>query len=411
MALRLGMVILLPKLVRKFRPTDKWYIGEFESWLTDMAQDGLLLRKNGSSFAYFEKCDPQNLRYRIDISTIGELKTEQKEMYNEYGWDFVAKYSYFNIFSSPTYSNVTELHTDPGELSFTIEFLTKKHKFATLFALLALFLYIGISVAFILLRKTPTLDLIEGMLLYDFIASLFFINTTYASIRSAASIKALKRKLVEGNPINHSAPWKKHRRRGLVFYSIWLVVGISYVIVPFIQFVTSRTEPLPVQVDKLPIVRLADLEQNSRLEMYEPGIPLVRDAANKYNYRWSPIAPVQYKSNEYGRISGVFWEEGGVYSPSIRTKYYKLRFPTLGKNLVSDLVRKDNDLFSLNYRTDLTHSFFDILLVNESEGYNLMSVYAVKDDLVIYVRYRGYATINTVFEIIAQKIQSASSLE
>lgn len=55
-------------IVRKMRPVDNnWQLGETESWLTDMAAQGLHFQKMGSLFAKFEKGAPKQMRYRIKL--------------------------------------------------------------------------------------------------------------------------------------------------------------------------------------------------------------------------------------------------------------------------------------------------------------------------------------------------------
>ena len=38
---------------------DLWRIGEYESWFSDMASEGLHLKKVGYLFAHFEKREPE----------------------------------------------------------------------------------------------------------------------------------------------------------------------------------------------------------------------------------------------------------------------------------------------------------------------------------------------------------------
>ena len=45
----------MSKIVRKFPIDDFWNIGKTESWFSDMASQGLHLKRFGRTFVYFER--------------------------------------------------------------------------------------------------------------------------------------------------------------------------------------------------------------------------------------------------------------------------------------------------------------------------------------------------------------------
>ena len=55
----------MTKIVRKMLLGDPWRIGEYESWFSDMASEGLHLKKVGYLFAHFEKMEPEDIRYEL----------------------------------------------------------------------------------------------------------------------------------------------------------------------------------------------------------------------------------------------------------------------------------------------------------------------------------------------------------
>jgi hypothetical protein len=78
-------------------------------------------------------------------------------------------------------------------------------------------------------------------------------------------------------------------------------------IIPFIQLVKSESKTLPEASPDLPIVRLADVEQNPALVRGESTDNV--DWGNRYTYYWSPLAPVQYEIDENGMVPGGMWED------------------------------------------------------------------------------------------------------
>ena len=112
--------------------------------------------------------------------------------------------------------------------------------------------------------------------------------------------------------------------------------------IPFVQLVKGDTKTLPEASLDLPIVRLADVEQNPALVRGESSYMSDNvDWGNRYTYYWSPLAPVQYETDENGVVPGKMWEDGsGEYSPSIHTRVYQLSVPAMADNLISDLIKR-----------------------------------------------------------------------
>ena len=110
--------------VWKFRPVHVWAIGELESWMSEMAKEGLHFYKMGSHFGKFKRGEPLELEYRIDFiienkpsdSDKNEPSDEQIQAYRQLGWDYVMSYKEFHVYSSPKKRLVTEIPTN-----------TKKH--------------------------------------------------------------------------------------------------------------------------------------------------------------------------------------------------------------------------------------------------------------------------------------------
>ena len=227
----------------------------------------------------------------------------------------------------------------------------------------------------------------------------------YTSLQAAISIRALRKDLIEGKPIDHHAPWEKHYRlNSLITFLFTVVIGLS-AIIPFIQLVKIDTNTLPEASVDLPFVRLADVEQNPGLIRDEPAYMSDNvDWGNRYTYYWSPLAPVQYETDENGVVPGKMWEDGsGEYSPSIVTRVYQLRIPSMADNLISDLIKRFNYENSDKDYVKTKHPDFDLLIVHEEEA--MKEVFASKGKAVIHVRYYGYADIDSVIENIEKKIE------
>ncbi|WNF36810.1 DUF2812 domain-containing protein [Bacillaceae bacterium IKA-2] len=393
------------KTTNMLRPTDFWRIGEHESWFSDMAQEGLHLKKVGLQFVKFTKGKPKMMKYRIDVSQGKKITPEQKEMYSESGWNYVTSYGEFNVFSSSVEANSPELHTDPAEQAYTLNYLDKKLSKTAFVVAVAVLLMIGMLVSIWFFNSANYIALVDGSFIQQSILIIVELYVAYTSLQAAISIRALRKTLSEGKPINHSAPWKRIRKVKLIIASLYIILAIFGAILPIMQLAMNETKTLPVAGTDLPIVRLADIEQNPKLNRGEAS-SYIRDNVdwgNRYTYNWSLLAPVHYESNENGIVSNEMWKDGsGVYSPSIETRVYQLSLPSIAESLISDLIKR----YGLAYRggdfIEIEHTYFDILIVHEVDEFK--EVFAAKGKAVMHVRYHGYAKIDSIIGATAEKI-------
>ena len=223
-------------------------------------------------FAQFVKGEPKKMRYRIDVSINKKITPEQIQLYAESGWDYVTSYNFFHVFSSPVELNAPELHTDPAEQSYTLKELDRKLAMNASIVAGAMILMIGMLTSIWFLDGTPTYILVEGIAIQQTILTFFIGYSAYISLQAAISIHALRKDLMEGKPIDHHAPWKKHHRlHSTIAFLFTVMVGLS-AIIPFVQLVKMDTKTLPEASVDLPFVRLADIEQNPALVREEPYI-------------------------------------------------------------------------------------------------------------------------------------------
>lgn len=398
----------MSKIVRKLRPSDYWRIGEHESWFTDMAAKGLHLKKMGIHFVQFVKGEPKKVRYRIEVSIKKKIAPEQIQMYAESGWDYVTSYGYFHVFSSLMNIEVRELHTDPAEQSYTLKDLDKRLAMNAVIFTIAIVFLIGMLLAIWFLDGTPIFVLVEGMAIQQTILTLFIGYSAYTSLQAARSIRLLRKNLIDGRPINHSAPWKNHYRlHSSIAFLFTIVVGLSSIL-PFIQLIKMETKTLPEGSSGLPIARLADIEQNPALVRGESSyISDGVDWDNRYSFNWSPLAPVQYETDENGVIPGEMWEDlSGEYAPSLHTRVFQLSLPVMADALISDLIKRYSFSYSREDFVEISHPELDQLIVHEDE--ETKDVFASKGKAVIHARYHGNAKIEAVIESIVEKIDRIS---
>lgn len=394
----------MTSIVRKLRPNDYWRIGEHESWFSDMSLKGLHLHKMGTNFVHFEKGEPKQMEYRIEVTKNKSISDEQIEMYEENGWDYVTSYQYFHVFASPVERKATELHTDPAEQAYTLQHLNKKMILNVIFVAVGFAFIIGMLGATLFLDGTPILRLVEGFILQQMIIIFILLYYVYFSIRAMLAIQALRRNLKEGKAINHHAPWEKTLRTNTAFSIVFVTIALASTALPWIQIIKSETFSLPEGDSDLPLVRLADLEQNPLLVRDEYFMKDGIDRANRYLTNWSIFAPVQYESDENGVIEDKVWgDESGTYSPSVSTEVYQLTFQVFATPLVSDLIKWHSYGDETEPYVEIDHPEFDQLIVYEEA--EKKELFASKGKVVMYISYYGYAEMESIIENATQKMR------
>ncbi len=389
----------MTKTILKLRPNDYWKIGEHESWFTDMAKQGLHLKKTGILFTHFEKGQSKNTKYRIDVTT-GSLSVEQKNLYQEYGWDYVTSYGKFRVFSSPEERNAPELHTEPGEQSYTLSMLNKQHCWLAVFVSIAMILFFAIMFSMFFLNNTPYRTLVTGQSFQQLILILVELYVLFSTIQAWSSIRSLRRSLLAGNPIDHHADWRKNRWKNNTLSLALIMLSLVSILLPVMSMIKAETTALPLETD-LPIIRLAEIEENTNLKRdagYSSKDGL--DRSNQYQFSWSPVAPVQYETEEHGLIADQQWKDGsGSYSPSIHTQYYEVRFPEIiSDGLLRDLMKhyiyEEEEKYLLqNIESDV----FEYLYVMEDEEEK--QIFAAHGNQVWYIRYYGYASTEKLLSL------------
>lgn len=391
----------MSKTVLKLRPNDYWRIGEHESWFTDMAANGLHLKKVGYRFVKFEKGEPKNIRYRIDVNE-DRLTDEQEELYKEYGWEFITAYGKFSVFSSPEELGAPELHTDAVEQSYTLEALGKDLRLNVILLPLMMVIFLGVMYSAIFLTRTPFQAMIKGQFVQLCFIVIAEFYVFYTIIQSYRSIRALRKSLLEGTPIDHHANWQKNRWLSNSIGGFFVLLSFMMIILPIMTLIMTTNDALPMEITSLPIVRLAEIENNSdlvRQTFYHlDGI----DRSNRINYDWSPLATIQYQANERGIIANVKWKDNsGEYSPSVNNFYYKLTFPRMAEGFINDLAE------ILLYKGDeeiqiIKHPDFDNLYIVE-DG-ETKQIFASIGRNVLYLDYHGNADIDHIIKLMSEKL-------
>lgn len=386
------------KMVKRLILDDIYAIGRNESWFSDMANKGLHLKKFGRFFIYFEKGEERETKYRIDYLKVAPSQ-EQIDVYHECGWDFVTNQGNFYVFSADVES-ATELHTDPIEQGFTLADLNKRLKLNLIFISAMMLLFFGMMFSIYYFNDEPYLYMVKGQFAQQMLLVIVELYVFYSVIRNYVTIRNLKKSLLQGNALNHQENYKKTRLIGGILAGIFLPISLFAIFIPFAE-IAKREDYTLTEGDAthLPIIRLANIEQNPKLEREARYRNNNVDWANRVSYDWSLLSPVQYEIVEHGLIKGEMWgDQSGEYSPSINTQYYKLTFAGMAENLTLDLINRNVYRDDIDIK-EVNNSVFDKMYIADEEVRK--QVFAYSGNQVIHVTYYGQKDIGDIVRLIS----------
>lgn len=116
------------KTAIRFIPFSVYEIEETANWLTDLAREGLLLKKDGimGRFAGFQRTAPCQVRYQLTARHTDDTPSHTElELNRSFGWEHVAEWKYFNIYRTAA-PNTVELETDPQVRALSLDRLRKR---------------------------------------------------------------------------------------------------------------------------------------------------------------------------------------------------------------------------------------------------------------------------------------------
>lgn len=105
------MKLLDKEIVYRPVPCPCYEVEACESWLTDMAAQGLFVEKLGRTLARFRRGLPQTVRYRLTAARLkgswldfvpSEPLSTEKALYAEYGWEFICSQQEFSCMPAGT---------------------------------------------------------------------------------------------------------------------------------------------------------------------------------------------------------------------------------------------------------------------------------------------------------------------
>ena len=302
------------RLVHRACPCFANDIEGVQTWLEDMAREGLMLEPDGRALSIFtfRQAAPQTVRYRLEASNARGVWSaadgpdpEMREFCARMGWEYLVDFGHFHIYrcADPL---AQELNTDPALQAATLNRLKKEQRSAASYAVLYPLAYSFLSNrAMSPFRLSVTAGLwllgsIVGLLLWAFLSSVLTVTRLgryQKQLRNGEALTARK----EWKSTAHLAKWAR-----LLPGTLLLMLAVS---LGSLALKADNRQPLENAPEDLPFVTLdaifpeAQIDRNAGFGDYNTFV--FYDTALSSNYEWNELGYVKLEDGTYYCLARV----------------------------------------------------------------------------------------------------------
>ena len=225
------------KQVHRLCPCDQSDIEGIQSWLEDMAEQGLFLVEDGvfCGIFTFERKAPRKVAYRLDVAqkrkprfleSADELSNEEVELYRSMGWEYLLQYGEFRVYRSEM-GDAPELNTETETHAITINLLKKKYRRSCVSAILMALLWLVGSNGFLRygILMAVTVGVVFALSMY-----IFALWVVITPLCRAFRFRRYEKRLLAGDDLNRRVDWKKRSAASITarVLPVLLCCGIAF---------------------------------------------------------------------------------------------------------------------------------------------------------------------------------------
>lgn len=380
------------KTVRRLVPCPPYDVEACESWLGDMAEQGLMLERWTVIFeARFRRETPRPVRYRLTAARLkGPLlfnhpDAGEQELYEEAGWHFVCRQGEFYIYACDDPA-APELHTDPAVQALSLKMACRSAVFS--FAGWAIVIALRSSELF---SGDGFLNLVEHPLT-ALVFAFCYLSLMLTSLQNLYCIFSLRRKLKRSLPPDHHKNWRWSAPLHRCVNGLWrLALPFLIVLLFCVIFHPDRSAYLRNTEEEkaaMPFATMEDLAEGT----FVPG-------EERYQYselRRSLLAPTIWEYSESGQIV-----QGGraVLDTYMTVDYYDTLLPLLAR-LLAPALHGQEELLADVPLTAPELPGMDAVYFYGSESGAFWQLILVQDDRVMSVLMTAMHGEKTFSELI-----------
>lgn len=328
-----------PKYAYRLPPCPVYDLEGTESWLSDMAQRGYLLSRDGffAGFGVFEKTEPRTMRYRLEAApkkgglfSDEEVPSEEEQEISEaLGWVYVGRRGPFYIYgcSDP---EARELHTDPEVQSMTVDLLRRRERNNLIAAIIETLLIL----VFIVLGRCPLLLVLSLGTPLTLLTLALFLSSLLDNIRRLRHYRQLRLRLMAGDEPDHQKDWRSGAKRHYLYGLAQVVLILAWVALILNMWMTDLSEEDHISLfdftGSVPFATAADFGPEH--ELHDIGF------SNYIVPESDLLAPEIITYREQFRVTMA---DGRKLSGGLYVDYLELPAPFLAREAARELVAED----------------------------------------------------------------------
>ena len=322
-------------------PCPAYDVEGMESWLTDLAAQGLMLAPDGffCGIASFERSEPQTVRYRLQGSANstsmwaengGNPDPEAIAIGADMGWEYIAKRDGFTIWRTNE-PGTRELNTDPMVQALALK-AVRRRQWDNIIELL---FWAVIWPAFVIKGCWLLTMLSLGSPLFLF--GCFLIIWALAdTLHSLISLGRLSAQLKRGQELSHRGNWQKRAlcyRVGRIVQILCITVWVLVILHSFLMSAAKEGEiPLDQFSGEVPFATMADFAPDGE---YAPG---GYTPANTVTLHSDLLAPVSIDWHEQAEI---LLPDGRTLDGGLSVFYHEAASEAIAARLVKEYHNRD----------------------------------------------------------------------
>lgn len=371
------------KHVYRLCPCDRCDVEGIQSWLEDLAAEGLFLAEDGvfCGVFSFERKSPRKVAYRLDVAqkrkprfmdSGDELTDEELDLYRSMGWEYLLRYGDFRVYRSVE-RNAPELNTESETHAITISLLKKKHRSSFINAILMALFWLVCSNGF--LRYGFRMAAEVGVV-FTFCVYAVMLWAVIVPLVRAFRFRRYEKRLMQGDNLNQRVEWKKTApvSFGVRALPFLLCLGVAIGLLSALEHSTTEI-PHEEYPGEPPFVTVADVF---------PGGTIAKDNV------WLDYGT--YKSGETAVAKSVEWSEscdvttadGENYFCILRLTYYETASDWIARGLENDCYLYDATRYRGKRFTDLTAPDLGVDSIQVYNNYGILTVLMREGNRVVH---------------------------
>ena len=385
--------------VRRLAPCPPYDVEACESWLQDMAEQGLMLERWTVIFeARFRRETPRPVRYRLTAARLkgnvlfippGRPDAGEEALYEEAGWHFVCRQNEFYIYACDDPA-APEPHTDPAVQALSLKMACRSAVFS--FVCWAIVIALRSSELF---SGDGFLNLVE----YPLTALVFafcYLSLMLTSLQNLYCIFSLRRKLKRGLPPDHHKNWRWSAPLHRCANGLWrLALPFLIVLLFCVIFHPDRSAYLRNTEEEkaaMPFATMEDLADGAFVPYAEEGDAFY----NSVETRRTLLAPRIIEFRERGRI---VQGDDVLLDAYMTVNYYDTLLPLLAR-LLAPALHGQEELLADVPLTAPELPGMDAVYFYGSESGAFWQLILVQDDRVMSVLMTAMHGEKTFSELI-----------